>query len=88
VFAEKVVMLAAPSIGRTRAQAFVKDALARMRRDGGTFADAVRAEPELARVIAEADLRAIDDPRGYLGAAEALRQRLIAAASAPPAEPR
>jgi 3-carboxy-cis,cis-muconate cycloisomerase len=73
---------------RMRAQAFVKDALARLRAEGGTLADAVRAEPELARVIADTDLRALEDPRAYLGSAETVRQRLIAAASPAPADAR
>ena len=83
VFAERLMLLAAPVLGRARARALVEEALGRVQVDGPSLADAVRAHAELARVVPEADLRSLDDPRAYLGAAETLRQRLLAAAISP-----
>ncbi len=77
------MLLAAPVLGRGRARALVEEALGRVQVDGPSLADAVRAHAELARVVPEADLRSLDDPRAYLGAAETLRQRLLAAATSP-----
>lgn len=88
VFAERVMLLATPAVGRTRARELVEDALARAQADGRSFTDVVRSDVELARVVPEADLRSLDDPRAYLGAAEALRKRLFAAADTAAANPR
>jgi 3-carboxy-cis,cis-muconate cycloisomerase len=88
VFAERVMLLATPALGRARARELVEDALARAQADDRSFTDVVRSHAELARVVPEADLRSLDDPRAYLGAAEALRKRLFAAADAAAANPR
>ena len=78
IFAERVVMLAAPVLGRSAAHQLLKDALARSQASGQSLADIVRAVPELARVVDAEALRSLDDPHAYLGAAETLRQRLLA----------
>jgi 3-carboxy-cis,cis-muconate cycloisomerase len=88
VLSERLFLLAVPALGRSRAHALVSDALAASRESGDTLAAAARAIPELASAIAAADLHALDNPRSYLGAAEALRRRLLASADALPAEPR
>jgi 3-carboxy-cis,cis-muconate cycloisomerase len=87
IFAERVTLLAAAALGRARARELVQDALARSQAGGPTFADAVRADGELAQVIPADVLSTLDDPRAYLGAAETLRQRLLASAG-PSARPR
>jgi 3-carboxy-cis,cis-muconate cycloisomerase len=80
IFTERVMMLAGPTLGRQRAHQLLSDALASSSSKGGSLAEIVRSVPELAQVLSEADLRALGDPRAYLGAAEVLRQRLLASA--------
>jgi 3-carboxy-cis,cis-muconate cycloisomerase len=66
VFAEKAAMLLARRMGRTAAQAAVAAALeAHPLREG------------LAELLTPEELRTIDDPEDYLGAAEVLRRRLL-----------
>jgi 3-carboxy-cis,cis-muconate cycloisomerase len=82
VFAERVMLAAAPAIGRTRARALVEEALGRAQADGRTLADVVRSHAELAQAVPADVLSTLDDPHAYLGAAETLRQRLLASAPA------
>ena len=51
IFAERVMLLAAPVLGRARARSLVEEALGRVQVDGPSLADAVRAHAELARVV-------------------------------------
>ena len=78
VLGERVLLLATPTLGRSRAQALVKDAIAAAKANGEPLAAAVRNIPELARAVSDTDLRALDDPATYLGSAETLRRRLLA----------
>jgi len=77
IFAERVMMLAGATLGRDRAHALVREVLAQARGSGESFAAAVRATPELARLLSDDDLRSIDDPKRYLGVAETFRKRLL-----------
>jgi 3-carboxy-cis,cis-muconate cycloisomerase len=78
IYAERAVLGASVTLPRSRARALVEDALARLRAAAGpTFGDVVRAMPELAAALSADDLRTLDDPHACLGAAEALRQRLL-----------
>jgi 3-carboxy-cis,cis-muconate cycloisomerase len=83
IFTERVMMLAGPTLGRHRAHQLLKDALALSSSKGASLADIVRSVPELAQILTEDDLRTLDDPHAYLGAAEALRQRLLSPAGEP-----
>jgi 3-carboxy-cis,cis-muconate cycloisomerase len=66
VFAEKAAMLLAARMGRTAAQAAVAEALeTQPLREG------------LAQILTPSELRTIDTPEDYLGAAETLRRRLL-----------
>jgi 3-carboxy-cis,cis-muconate cycloisomerase len=85
IFAERVVMIAAPVLGRSVAHQLLKEALARAQASGQSLADIVRAIPELARVVDAEALRTLDDPRAYLGVAETLRRRLLASVDGPDA---
>jgi 3-carboxy-cis,cis-muconate cycloisomerase len=78
IFAERVVMLAAPVLGRSAAHRLLKDALARSQASGRSLAEIVRDIPEVAAVVTDDVLRSLDDPHAYLGAAETFRQRLLA----------
>lgn len=82
VFAERAMLAAAPALGRVRARALVEEALARAQADGCTFADVVRTSAELAQAVPADVLSTLEDPQAYLGAAETLRQRLLASAPA------
>jgi 3-carboxy-cis,cis-muconate cycloisomerase len=88
VFAERVMLAAAPGLGRARARELVEEALGRAQADGQTFADVVRSHRELAQAIPADVLTTLDDPRAYLGAADTLRQRLLASVPVAPADPR
>lgn len=79
IFAERVTILATPTLGRERTSQLIKEALARSRAGGGSLADVVRAMPELAQTLPPEALASLDDPRAYLGAAELLRHRLLSA---------
>jgi adenylosuccinate lyase len=60
----------------------VKAALEKARDGGTSFGAAVRATPELASHLSAEDLRSLDDPASYLGAAETLRRRLLSSGGA------
>jgi 3-carboxy-cis,cis-muconate cycloisomerase len=66
VFAEKAAMLLAPRMGRAAAQAAVAAALEKQPLREG-----------LAELLSAEQLRSIDLPEDYLGAAETLRRRLL-----------
>jgi len=81
IFAERVVMRAGRAVGRDVAP-MVKAALEKAREGGTSFGAAVRATPELASHLSAEDLRSLDDPASYLGAAETLRRRLLSSGAA------
>lgn len=78
IFAERVMMRAGRVLGREQAHGLVRGAMQRTRSTGETLAIAVRATPELAKVLTEDDLRMIDEADSYLGMAETFRRRLLA----------
>jgi 3-carboxy-cis,cis-muconate cycloisomerase len=77
VFAERVVMLTASRLGRDKAEALVRQALDTARARGQTFKQALADLPDAVAALSPQELQTIDDPNAYLGAAEALRQRLL-----------
>jgi 3-carboxy-cis,cis-muconate cycloisomerase len=77
VFAERAMMLMTDSVGREPARRLVTDALARSRETGKTFGEALLAMPDAVRAIPADELRTIDVPEEYLGAAETLRVQLL-----------
>jgi 3-carboxy-cis,cis-muconate cycloisomerase len=77
IFAERVVMLAAPGAGKEAAQALVKEALELIRRDGVTLREALSQLPGAAALLTAEQRSTIDTAPEYLGAAEALRVRLL-----------
>jgi 3-carboxy-cis,cis-muconate cycloisomerase len=82
IFAERVMLLAAPVLGRQRAHDLLREALTRSQRESRTLAAIVADLPELAQTLSPDDLATLDDPRAWLGAAETLRRRLLAAGGA------
>jgi 3-carboxy-cis,cis-muconate cycloisomerase len=87
VFAERVMLAAAPVLGRARSHALLEEVLAGAQADGRTLAEVVRSQAELAQAVPADVLSTLDDPNAYLGAAKTLRQRLLAAAG-PALDPR
>ena len=77
VFAERFVMLTASRLGRDKAEALVRQALDTARARGQTFKQALADLPDAVAALSPQELQTIDDPNAYLGAAEALRQRLL-----------
>jgi 3-carboxy-cis,cis-muconate cycloisomerase len=77
IFAERVVMLLAPGVGKETANSLVSDALARSRETGKPFREALLAMPDVVHVIPRSVLDRIDVAEDYLGVAEKLRLRLL-----------
>jgi len=77
IFAERVMMLITASAGKESANRSVSDALAQSRATGKSFRETLMAMPDVARAIPADQLRTIDVPEDYLGAAEILRKRLL-----------
>ena len=79
VFAERAMMLLAPSLGREAARRVIAQALEHARRDGRSFIDTLAADASVKSAIDPTDLSTLDKPEAYLGAAEEFRRRLIGA---------
>ena len=80
IFAERVIALVTPKHGKDAAQALVKAALAAIERDGVTLREALTRLPETARLLTADEVRSIDIPEDYLGAAEHMRIALLRSA--------
>ena len=80
VFAERVVTLVTPKHGKEAAQALVKAALAAIERDGVTLREALSRIPDTATLLTADEVRSIDVPEDYLGAAERMRVALLRSA--------
>jgi 3-carboxy-cis,cis-muconate cycloisomerase len=78
VFAERAMMLLAPSLGRDAAHALIGKASAESLAHGSKFADALAANPVVAKVLTHGELSSLEDPEAYLGVAERLRLQLLA----------
>ncbi len=78
--AERAVLLLAPALGRDAARALVTRAAARAAATSRPLAEILAADPQAAGALTPADLSALGSPETYLGAAEVLRQRLLAGA--------
>lgn len=78
VFAERVSMLLAASLGREQAREILEGALRRVELQRRKLGDVLAENPEVARLIDAKILRELETPESYLGVAEILRQRLLA----------
>ena len=83
VFAERVTMRLAPVMGRVRASALVKEAVATAMRSGRALVDVMAEVPELALRLDAQDRADLFDAASYLGSADVFRARLLTAASVP-----
>jgi 3-carboxy-cis,cis-muconate cycloisomerase len=82
IFAERAMMKAGSALGRGEAHALVQTAIQRSRASGEPLGRALRATPEIARVLNEDDFRMMDETDSYLGMAETFRRRLLASVDA------
>jgi 3-carboxy-cis,cis-muconate cycloisomerase len=78
IFAERVMTLAAPTIGKEAATALVTRALAISRDSGQPFREALATLPDAVTALGAAQLKTIDVAEDYLGVAEKLRRQLLA----------
>jgi 3-carboxy-cis,cis-muconate cycloisomerase len=83
VFAERVSMLLAASLGREQAHTIVEDAVRRSELQRRKLGDVLADNPDVTRLIDRDLLRDLDNPESYLGVAETLRQRLLAGTEKP-----
>ncbi|UFZ05079.1 3-carboxy-cis,cis-muconate cycloisomerase [Bradyrhizobium ontarionense] len=77
IVAEAVMMGLAPQIGRQQAHDVVYDACRVVNEKGGTLADALAANPEVAGRIDRATIDRLTSPRNYLGLAPAMVDRVL-----------
>jgi 3-carboxy-cis,cis-muconate cycloisomerase len=78
VFAERVVMLAAPKAGKDAAQALAAAALTRSRATGEHLGAVLKTLSEASSLLTQDQIESIDVPEAYLGAAEEFRRKLLA----------
>ena len=81
IASEAVTMALAVHVGRSEAHDLVEQAARRARGDGGTLADALAANPAVARHLTRADIDRHLDPERCVGAARALVERVLRAAN-------
>jgi 3-carboxy-cis,cis-muconate cycloisomerase len=77
IFAERAVLLLAPSLGRDRAEQLVAEAITASRGRDVPFAAALKNAAGAEKVIPSGVLNAIDEPARYLGSAERFRKQLL-----------
>lgn len=77
VFAERVMMILGPSLGRDGAHELLEEATRRSNAEGRRLMDVLAEMPEVTRLISAAEISKLDSPEGYLGSAEAFRTRLL-----------
>ena len=83
IFAERAMMLLAPTLGREAALRIVEDAIKGARDGQRTFAQALSSHAEAVRAIPPGDLASMESPDAYLGAADEFRRRLLAQGDSP-----
>ena len=82
IFAEAVQMALGRAIGRARAHRLVADACRRAQSEGRHLREVLAADPDIARLLSREELERLFDPLLYLGAADRLIDRALAAHSA------
>lgn len=78
IVAEAVMMGLAPHIGRQHAHELVYGCCRKALTGGGSFIEALQAEPEVAKHLDAAALARLTDPVNYLGEAPEMVRRLLA----------
>jgi len=80
IMAEAVMMGLAPALGRTVAHDVVYDACRKAIGEGTHLRDALLADPQIQGKLDAAEVDRLLDPANYLGAADAMIDRVLAAA--------
>jgi 3-carboxy-cis,cis-muconate cycloisomerase len=78
IFAEAVTMTLARRIGKAEAHRRVEEASRRAVRERVTLADALAADPEVARHLTRDEIDRHLTPEAYLGAARTFVERVLA----------
>lgn len=81
IMAEAVMMGLAPTLGRTVAHDIVYDACRKAIAEGAHLRDALIADPTIAEKLDAADIDRLLEPVNYLGAADAMIDRVLGAVS-------
>jgi 3-carboxy-cis,cis-muconate cycloisomerase len=79
LMAEALTMALAPLLGRPAAQRLVKEVASRVQDERMTFREAAHADPHIRAVLSPKALDHTLDPASYLGSADALIDRALAA---------
>jgi 3-carboxy-cis,cis-muconate cycloisomerase len=77
IFAERAVLLLAPSLGRDRAEQLVAEAITASRRSDVPFVVALKSAAGAENAVPSGVLDGIDEPARYLGSAERFRTELL-----------
>jgi 3-carboxy-cis,cis-muconate cycloisomerase len=80
VFSERAAMLLGEKLGRDIAHKLVKEATRKAAAEQRNLSHVLAEMPAIADHLKTADLRDLENPEHYLGAAEEFRKRLLAAA--------
>ena len=76
IFAERVMMMLGPSIGRDVAHQVLEEAARNSVAEGRRLVDVLAGMPDVTRHIPAHTLATLDTPEDYLGAAETFRRSL------------
>jgi 3-carboxy-cis,cis-muconate cycloisomerase len=79
LLAESLTMALAPSLGRPEAQRVVRELVAGSQAGGAPFNEAARADERVRAVLSSEAVERALDPAAYLGSADALIDRALAA---------
>lgn len=77
IFAERAMMLLGAKLGRDVAHQMLEAAVQLAVRDGRALVDVLAEDAQVASVLTAAEIRSLDVPEEYLGAAEVFRRRLL-----------
>lgn len=78
IFAERAMMMLGPKLGRDVAHKIVQKAARKGLREGRNLATALAEFPEVTAHLMNAELRSLELPEHYLGAAHTFREVLLA----------
>ena len=79
LLAERVTLTLSPRLGRDRADQVVGAALLATTGSGRSFEAALLDQPVVAEILSAAEVKALVDPAGYLGATDTFIDRALAA---------
>ena len=77
IFAERAMMMLGASLGRDAAHKLLQDAARQAEQSNRKLTDVLAAMPQVTNVISAVEIRSLDDPKAYLGAAEKFRRQLL-----------